>query len=238
MNDVTKSLDLLAERFNLSAIQAEKLGNLAQSSVSLEISGTAIASAEHALDLHIADSLAGLEIEQLREAASIADIGAGVGFPGIVLAVALPDAQVTLVDSVRKKMEAAAALAREIGADNVECVWARVEDFSALGAPARESYDAVTARALAPLTALIEYSSPLLRVGGTLVAWKGDPEASELFDAHAAEQELGFSSGELVRTVPFKGSRQHHFYVCEKREPASDRFPRRPGAALRKPISA
>ncbi|MGH2905494.1 MAG: 16S rRNA (guanine(527)-N(7))-methyltransferase RsmG, partial [Solirubrobacterales bacterium] len=209
----------LATRFALEQAQLARLDRLAQLSVELEISGTAIKSADEARDLHIADSLAGLEVSSIREASQIVDIGSGVGFPGIVLAIALPNAQITLVDSVRKKMEAAAGLVRELGIENVECVWARVEEFAAEGAPAREAFDVVTARALASLTALVEYAAPLLKVGGSLVAWKGVPEAGELADAAAAEAELGFGAGALTPTKPFPGSRSRHFFVSTKLDP-------------------
>lgn len=238
MKDQSKSLQFLADRFDLSQLQAENLGKLATSSVELEISGTSIASAEEALDLHIADSLSGLEVGSVREATSIIDIGSGVGFPGLVLAVVLPDTKITLVDSVRKKMEAANQLARAVELENIECLWGRVEDIAAVGSPAREAFDVVTSRALAPLTAIIEYSAPLLRIGGTIVAWKGNPSATERADAAAAESALGFSGGRLSSTRPFKGSSRRHFYVATKLESTSERYPRRPGAALKKPISA
>lgn len=238
MKDVSNSLQILEGRFGLSEVQTGKLGALAASSVDLEISGTAVASLYEAVDVHIADSLAGLEVEAVRDAESIVDIGSGVGFPGLVLATVLPNTQVTLLDSVRKKMEVAAGLAREIELDNVECVWARVEEFSALGSPARGEFDVVSARALAPLSVLIEYAAPLLKVYGSMVAWKGTPEEAELTDAAAAESQLGFDTGELTPTKPFKGSSRRHFYVARKQHPTDDRYPRRPGAALRKPISA
>jgi 16S rRNA (guanine527-N7)-methyltransferase len=238
MRDRSKSLQLLADRFDLSGDQAAKLETLAASSVALEISGTAIASVEEALDVHIADSLAGLEVPAVKGAESIVDIGSGVGFPGLVLAAVLPGARVTLVDSVRKKMEAAGHLARQIELENIECVWARVEEISAIGSPAREAFDVVTSRALAPLTALVEYSAPLLKIGGTMVAWKGEPDPAELADARAAETALGFDAGKLEPTKPFKGSARRHFYVASKLDATPDKYPRRAGAALRKPISA
>ncbi|MBK5230978.1 MAG: class I SAM-dependent methyltransferase, partial [Thermoleophilia bacterium] len=126
----------------------------------------------------------------------------------------------------------------ELELTNVECVWSRVERFSALGAPARETFDVVTARALASLPVLIEYAAPLLRVGGSLVAWKGDPAPAELADAAAAESALGFSAGALLETAPFAGSLRRHFYVTVKRHAVDHRYPRRPGTAQRRPIGA
>lgn len=228
----------LAAAHGLGEDAGERFLSLAERCVSLEISGTAIRDRGEALRLHVADSLAGLEIEAISEARTLCDIGTGVGFPGIVLAIARPDLTVTLVDAVRKKVEAAATTAKALELNNVECVWSRAELLGAIGSPARESFDALTARALAPLTVLVEYAGPLLRTGGSLVAWKGTPDADEIADAAAAEDELGFDRGELIETTPFAGSRARHLYVAHKRVASTDRYPRREGVALRRPITA
>lgn len=217
-------------------MQDEQLERLAQWSVGLEISGTAIQDTAQARDIHIQDSLSGLEIPALAAAREVIDIGSGAGFPGLVLGASLPEARIVLVDSVRKKMEAAAQIAAELGLSNVECVWGRAEEIAELGSPHRESYDVVTARALAPLVVLLEYAAPLLKVGGSLVAWKGSPSEAELADARAAETELGFEPGELIATVPFEGSIGRHFYVARKAIATSEKYPRRPGVALKRPL--
>ncbi|MBK5230963.1 MAG: class I SAM-dependent methyltransferase, partial [Thermoleophilia bacterium] len=131
---MTKSDDLLTQlvtEYGLLDGSAARLRLLAERCIALEISGTAVRSVDDALRLHVADSLAGLELEAIRQAGTLVDIGTGVGFPGIVLALALPELRVTLLDSVRKKVEAAAALYDELELTNVECVWSRVEQFSA-----------------------------------------------------------------------------------------------------------
>ncbi len=219
-------------------MQEEQLERLAQWSVGLEISGTAIQDAAQAREIHIQDSLSGLEVAPLAAAERIIDIGSGAGFPGLVLGVSLPNAQIVLVDSVRKKMEAAAQIAAELGLSNVDCVWGRAEEIAESGSPHRESYDVVTARALAPLAVLLEYAAPLLRIGGSLVAWKGSPSHEELAAACAAEAELGFEPGELSETVPFKGSTARHFYVARKVLRTAEKYPRRPGVALKRPLGS
>lgn len=214
----------------------EKLARLAEWSVGLEIAGTAIQTANQARDIHISDSLSGLEVDQLQQAKRIVDIGSGAGFPGLVLGVALAGSEIVLVDSVRKKMEAASRIARELELENVECVWGRAEEISALGSPHREYYDVVTARALAPLAVLLEYAAPLLRVGGALVAWKGTPDAAELAAAEKAGAMLGFAPGELTEVKPFAESRARHFYVATKATATPESYPRRPGTALKRPL--
>jgi 16S rRNA (guanine527-N7)-methyltransferase len=188
-----------------------------------------------ALDVHIADSLAGLEVPALRAAARIADIGAGAGFPGLALAAALPDAQVDLIESARRKCEVIDRLAVAGGlADRARAVTARLEDWAA-GAGS-QAYHAVTARALGPLAVICEYAAPLLRDGGVLVAWKGarDPEEESRGDRAAAE--LGFGAAEIVPVTPYAGSRNRHLYVYSKLRVTPPRFPRRAGVASRKPL--
>lgn len=231
-------IDRIADEYGLPSGSAARLRLLIERTVSLEISGTAIRDHDQALALHVADSLSGLAVEAIRESTRLIDIGTGIGYPGIVLALALPDTRITLLDGVRKKAEAAAALCRELDLTNVECVWSRVEDFSALGAPSRETYDVVTARALAALPVLLEYAAPLLVVGGCLVAWKGAPDRSELDGADAAADELGFEPGKSIEVSPFAESRRRHLFVARKVAPVEDRFPRRPGVAERRPLDA
>lgn len=221
---------------SLSSEQKAKLDRLAEWSVGLEIAGTAVTDVEEARRIHIADSLVGAELEVIQSAGTVADIGAGAGFPGLVLAVALPETHVTLVDSVRKKMEAAAAIARELDLANLECVWGRAEEIAAAESEHRERYDVVTARALADLGVLVEYAAPLLRVGGSLVAWKAELSPEEASGADSAAAALGFGARRSIESRPFAESRHRHFVVAKKLEATPQRFPRRPGMALKRPL--
>lgn len=235
-----KSQALLSARtagFQLTDRQFAQLFALAEWSIGLEISGTALTELDLAIDRHIADSLSGLESPDIVAAESLVDIGAGVGFPGLVLAVMLPECRVTVVDSVRKKMESAEVIARELEIKNVDCVWARVEEFSASGGEARESFDVVTARALAPLAVLSEYAAPLLKHGGKLVAWKGSPADDEILDAERAGVITGMEQSNVIGVQPYPSSKSHSLYVFEKRAETPARFPRRPGVALKKPLA-
>lgn len=238
MSDENAFAGELASRYGLSPEQRSKLDRLAEYCVSLEISGTAVRTYAEAYKLHLADSLAALELAQVREATRLLDIGSGAGLPGLALAIAIPDLHVTLLDSVRKKMEAAATFVREFDLKHVSCVWSRVEEYGALGSPARGGFDVATARALAPLNVLLEYAAPLLRTGGRLVAWKGALEEAEIANAAAAAAQLGMETAPPVASVPFAGSRNRCFFVATQTRPAGDRFPRRPGTAARRPLTA
>jgi len=187
----------------------------------------------------VADSRSGLEVPALARAGRIADVGAGAGFPGLVLAIALPTARVDLIEATGRK---AAVIDRLIGAahvDNARSVVARAEEWartpSALGG-GREAYDAVTARAVAALPVLVEYAAPLLRPNGVLVAWKGARDAAEESGGAAAAERLGMAVRGVERVVPFEGAKHRHLHVFEKTSPTPEGFPRRAGRARKRPL--
>lgn len=185
-------------------------------------------------DVHIADSCDGLALDVVRDARAIADIGAGAGFPGLVLAIALPSAQVTLIESVGKKCEFIARVIAAADIPNATPVHARAEGWPAgIGI-----HDVVTARALAPLTALVEYAAPLLREGGHLVAWKGVRDAGEEADGAAAARETGLELVEVRAMAPRVGADARHLHVFRKAAPTPSRYPRREGMARKRPITA
>ncbi len=197
---------------------------------------TTVSDPSDALDRHLADSLSALQIDELRKAARIADIGAGAGFPGLPLAVALPDAQVDLVESTRRKCEVIARLASAAQIPNAHAIPARAEEWAAT--EGAQAYDVVTARALASLPVLAEYAAPLLRLGGSLIAWKGSRDADEEQAGAAAAEALGLSTHDPIAVRPFEGSRERNLYRYTKQEPTPDRFPRRPGMATKRPLGS
>ena len=196
---------------------------------------TTVSDPAAAADVHVADSLSGLEVPELAAAGAIADVGAGAGFPGLVLALALPSARVDLIESQRRKCELIERLAAACRAGNARAVCARAEEWAA--GEGRGAYDAVTARAVAPLAVLAEYAAPLLREGGVLVAWKGRVAHDEAAAADAAAAELGLSPAAVVPVRPYPASRDRHLHVFRKIGPTPSRFPRRPGIAAKRPIA-
>jgi 16S rRNA (guanine527-N7)-methyltransferase len=185
--------------------------------------------------VHVADSLSGLEVVDLGRARTIADLGSGAGFPGLPLAVALPGARVDLIESVRRKCEFIRAAAAAAGIANAAVVCRRSEEWAA--GEGRERYQAVTARAVAPLAELAELASPLLARGGVLVAWKGerDPDAEEAL-AEAAPS-LAMRPEQVLAVTPYAGSRHRHLHVVRKTGSTPQRLPRRPGRARKRPIA-
>jgi 16S rRNA (guanine527-N7)-methyltransferase len=225
-------LDELATRWSLDAAQLAKLAELLARLERDPHAPTSVRDPERAVDVHIADSLNGLQLEAVREARTIADLGSGAGFPGLVLAVALPEAHVSLVESASRKAVFIAECAEEAGIANAEVVTARVEEWR----EGSEAHDLVTARALAPLAVVCEYAAPLLRIGGSLVAWTGRRDPPAEARAAAAAAELGLEPRETVRCAPYRGADDHHLSVYVKLSSTSARFPRRAGMARKNPL--
>jgi 16S rRNA (guanine527-N7)-methyltransferase len=201
---------------------------------------TTVSDPEAALEVHVADSLSGMEVPELSSARRIADIGAGAGFPGLVLALAIPRAQVDLIESVGRKTAVVDRLIQAAELSNARSITARVEDYArvppALGG-GREAYDAVTARAVGPLAVLVEYAAPLLREGGVLVAWKGARDAEEEDSGAAAAEIVGMAVKEVLPVQPYPASENRHLHVYRKIAPTPDRFPRRAGMARKRPLA-
>ncbi|HEY0278737.1 MAG TPA: 16S rRNA (guanine(527)-N(7))-methyltransferase RsmG [Solirubrobacterales bacterium] len=188
---------------------------------------------DRAWQVHVADSLTGLEVPELREAGRIADVGAGAGFPGLVLAVALPDAQVDLVESVSRKTAFITHAATEAGIPNATALTTRSEDLAR--AAGREAYDIVTARAVARLSTLAELASPLLKRGGALVAWKGRRDAEEEAQMERASADLAMTPESVLDVGHRAGSEHRHLHVLRKSGPTPSNLPRKPGLAKKRP---
>jgi len=188
---------------------------------------------DRAWQVHVADSLTGLDVPELKEATRIADVGAGAGFPGLVLAVALPDAQVDLIESVSRKTAFITHAASEAGIPNATALTTRSEDLAK--ADGRESYDIITARAVARLSTLAELASPLLREGGVLVAWKGRRDAEEEAQLDRAAAELAMTPESILDVGHRAGSEHRHLHIIRKTAPTPANLPRKPGLAKKRP---
>ena len=185
------------------------------------------------LDVHVADSLSALEIPALRTAGLIADLGAGGGLPGLVLAAALPDARVVMVESHTRKCAFIRDAAAAMELPNVEVACVRAEEWKD-GAGA---CDVVTARALASLPVIYEYAAPLLREGGTVIAWKGEVAQDESANGAAAATLLGLEEDPPRAVRPFAGSERRTLVVARKIAPTPAAYPRRAGIATKRPLS-
>ena len=222
-------------------MSAARAGEEPALAILLELLGTpaapiSAASVRRAREVHIADSLSGLEIEQLRAAARIADLGSGAGLPGLVLAAKLPHARIDLIESAQRKCDFLGAAIARMGLRNTTVVCERSESWA--GGGGREAYDAVTARAVGRLATIAEFASPLLRQGGVLVVWKGARSDEEERELERASVRLAVEVVEVRPVEPYRGSRKRHIHLLRKNGPTPTELPRRPGMAVKRPFGS
>ena len=170
--------------------------------------------------LHLLDSLTVLSTADLR-GKTLIDVGCGAGFPGVPLAIACPEAKITLLDSLGKRMKWLETVLPTLGVD-AECVTARAEEAVATR---RESYDFATSRAVARLNILLELTAPYVKVGGAVLAMKGAMAKEELSECKNAIAKLGLKLEE-VREFPIDGA-SHAVIVLRKIKPTPAQYPRR-----------
>ena len=225
-------LDEVGERFGLPAEAVASLRAILELQSADPTAPTTVRAPDCAADRHVADSLVALDLEPVRSARRIADLGAGAGWPGLALALALPDARVALVESAVRHCR---YLERAVAAGpvaNAEVVHSRAEEWpGGLGA-----HDLVTARAVASLPVLCENAAPLLADGGALVAWKGAVDAAEAAAGRAAAALLGLEPVEARAVEPYPAAERRTLHVFRKVAATPERFPRRPGMAVKRPL--
>jgi 16S rRNA (guanine527-N7)-methyltransferase len=231
-DDVGRGLAELVSRYGLPADAGSQLTALLVALTDDPHAPTTLRDPPTAVRDHLADSLVALELPAVRDASKIADLGAGAGLPGLPLAIALPVATVALVESNGRKCAFLRQAGEACGVDNVRVVHARAEEWAdGLG-----QCDLVTARALAPLAVVAEYASPLLAVGGALVAWRGRRDPEDEAAALRAADELGLEVRTPLAVTPYPGALHRHVHVLVKTGRTPARFPRRAGMARKRPL--
>lgn len=218
---------------SLSKAQVEATSRVLELLEEERASVSSVTDRERAWRVHVEDSLTGLEVPELAKAGRIADIGSGAGFPGLVLAVALPDSQVDLIESVGRKCEFIQRAIDAAGIPNAVVLNARSEEIAT--GERRDSYGAVTARAVGRLSTLAELASPLLCDGGVLVAWKGKRDPDEERQLARAADQLAMRPEQILDVGDRAGSKHRHLHVLSKLGATPADLPRRPGMAKKRP---
>ena len=195
---------------------------------------TAITEPSAVATLHLLDSLCLLQAADLTEK-QVIDVGTGAGFPGMPLALACPQLQVTLMDAQQKRLNFLQAVLDDLGVRNVTLVHARAED-GAQFPNHREKYDLAVARAVASLAVLSEYLLPYVKVGGKMLCWKGPALIDELPQGRKAAFLLGGKVGEPV-PVTFPGRDwQHLLLPVQKVAKTARQYPRQAGTPGKSPL--
>ena len=190
---------------------------------------TAITEPKAVGKLHLLDSLSLLTLEDFR-GKRVIDVGCGAGFPGVPVKIACPEMELTLLDSLGKRMNWLETALPTLGVE-AECVTARAEEAVE---SRRESYDYATSRAVARLHILLELTAPYVKVGGKVLAMKGTAAAEELAEAKNAISKLGLQL-ERVAEFPIDGT-AHTVIVLKKVAPTPKQYPRRYAKIKQSPL--
>ena len=199
---------------------------------------TAITQREEVYLKHFYDCLMVLWNMPLEDyALQLCDVGAGAGFPSIPLKIAHPELQVTIVDSLQKRLTFIEHLAEELGLEGVSCVHGRAEDVGQNPAY-RGQFDIVTARAVASLNVLAEYCLPLVKIGGQFLALKAQKSDQELEEARAAISILGAKLIKVTEDhLPVEAA-DRRYILIQKTKETPNKYPRKAGKPAKNPIKA
>jgi len=200
------------------------------------ISLTAIRTPDEIRIKHFLDSLSCLLAMRGTPTRQVADVGSGAGFPGIPLKIACPEMQLTLVESIGKKAAFLKHIVEQLGLEGVQVLPRRVEQLGQDEAH-RGHYDWAVARAVGPLPVVCEYLLPLVKIGGRILAQKGESGAAEAHEAEGAIRILGGELRDLVDVTLPGVVEERCLVVVEKVAATPDKYPRRVGIPAKRPLS-
>lgn len=184
---------------------------------------------------HFLDSVTPLCFNLIKDGDSVIDVGAGAGFPAAPLALMLPNSSFTMVDSVNKKVGFLNMLISTLNLKNTCAVWDRAE-IAAHNEIYREQFDIVVARGLAHLSPLLEYTVPFLKVGGRVIAFKGESAVREVSEAKKALAELGAEVTDIKEIHIPHTDKIHSLILIDKIKQTNLKYPRNAGIPTKKPL--
>lgn len=196
---------------------------------------TAITEYEDVMKKHFVDSMSLVKAFDMTKNASIIDVGTGAGFPGLVLKIAFPQLQVTLLDSLHKRIKFLDAVIEKLELSGAETIHGRAEDFAKPG-KLREKYDLCVSRAVANLSTLSEYCIPFVKVNGFFISYKSEKVLEE---ASAAEKAISLLGGKIKEQIEFQlpdSDLYRNLVVIEKTKKTPGRFPRKAGLPAKDPL--
>lgn len=191
-----------------------------------KINVTSIKDRESFIAKHYIDSVSIINEDEFIKAKNIIDIGTGGGFPGVPLAILFPDKNFTLVDSVAKKINVIKDSIKDFPNDNINLVIGRAESIGRMP-DHRQVYDLCVSRAVAPLEYLLEFAIPLVKPGGSFIAYKGPVGRNEIKNSEFILGKLGASLNRIEEVKPFLDGEDHILMVFSKDKSTPEDYPRR-----------
>ena len=196
---------------------------------------TAIKDSESIRTKHFLDSFSCVMAWSANPPHRLVDVGTGAGFPGLPLKILYPSMQVTLIESVGKKAMFCEHIVRMLGLENVQVLKARAEEAGQL-TEHREKYDYAVARAVANLNVLSEYLLPLVCIGGTMLAQKGESGPAETQSAEKVMKLLGGKLQQIIQVNLPGVADDRYLVVVNKSHATPPKYPRKPGMPMKQPL--
>lgn len=196
---------------------------------------TAITEFHDVMKKHFVDSVSLVKAYDVTKKSNVIDVGTGAGFPGLALKIAFPELQVTLLDSLNKRIQFLNAVIEKLNLSGVETIHGRAEDFAKPG-KLREQYDLCVSRAVANLSTLSEYCIPFVKEGGMFISYKSEKVSEEIIMAENAISMLGGRVKEQIEFTLPDSDIYRNLFVIEKISHTPKKFPRKSGLPAKEPL--